>query len=101
MTHQHPHAASHGHHDHGDHDHGREGHGHATGLAGAASRMAHALRPHSHEPGDQVDAALEASAEGMRVLWVSLAILAATAAVQAVVAVVSGSVALLGDTLHN
>jgi cation diffusion facilitator family transporter len=63
--------------------------------------MAHALRPHSHEAAQQVDAALEASAEGMRVLWVSLAILAATAAVQAAVAAASGSVALLGDTLHN
>src|SRR5277367_2135552 len=37
----------------------------------------------------------------MRVLWVSLAILAGTAAVQAAVAAISGSVALLGDTLHN
>jgi divalent metal cation (Fe/Co/Zn/Cd) transporter len=37
----------------------------------------------------------------MRVLWVSLGILAGTAAVQAVVAALSGSVALLGDTLHN
>ncbi len=33
-------------------------------------------------------------------MW-SLAILAATAAIQAVVVVLSGSVALLGDTLHN
>jgi divalent metal cation (Fe/Co/Zn/Cd) transporter len=101
MSHPHPHAASHGPHDHGQHDHGREGHEHATGRAGSVSRVAHALRPHSHEPADQVDPALEASAEGMRVLWVSLAILAGTAVVQAAVAAASGSVALLGDTLHN
>ena len=101
MSHPHPHATSHGPHDHGPHDHGREEHEHATGLAGAVSRAAHTLRPHSHEPADQVDPALEASAEGMRVLWVSLAILAGTAAVQAAVAALSGSVALLGDTLHN
>ena len=44
---------------------------------------------------------MEASAEGMRVLWVSLAILGATAALEAVVVAVSGSVALLGDALHN
>ena len=44
---------------------------------------------------------MEASAAGMRALWVSLAVLAATAALQAVVVAVSGSVALLGDTLHN
>ena len=114
MSHPHPHTASHGEHRHDqddhshDHDsHGHDEHGHehgeasGRGLTGAVARAAHGLRPHSHEPGDQVDAALEASAEGMRVLWVSLGILAATAAVQAVVAGVSGSVALLGDTLHN
>jgi cation diffusion facilitator family transporter len=44
---------------------------------------------------------MEASAAGMRALWVSLAVLAATAGLQAVVVAVSGSVALLGDTLHN
>ena len=59
------------------------------------------FRPHMHHHADKVDAALEASAEGMRVLWISLAALAGTAAVQAVVVVLSGSVALLGDTLHN
>ena len=126
MSHPHPHTASHGEHrngkdEHGhghdshghhghDHDsHGHDGHGHGhghgeasgRGLTGVVARVVHGLRPHSHEPGDQVDAALEASAAGMRVLWVSLGILAATAAVQAVVAGVSGSVALLGDTLHN
>ena len=48
-----------------------------------------------------MDAALEASEEGMRALWISLAVLAVTALAQAVVAAASGSVALLGDTLHN
>jgi cation diffusion facilitator family transporter len=44
---------------------------------------------------------MEASAEGMRVLWISLSVLGVTALIQAAVAVTSGSVALLGDTLHN
>ena len=44
---------------------------------------------------------MEASSEGMRALWISLCVLAATAAIQAVVVALSGSVALLGDTLHN
>jgi cation diffusion facilitator family transporter len=44
---------------------------------------------------------MEASAAGIRALWISLAVLAGTAAVQAAVVAVSGSVALLGDTLHN
>jgi cation diffusion facilitator family transporter len=37
----------------------------------------------------------------LRALWISLLVLGITAALQAVVAVRSGSVALLGDTLHN
>ena len=44
---------------------------------------------------------MEASAEGMRVLWISLGVLGLTALIQAAVTVLSGSVALLGDTLHN
>jgi cation diffusion facilitator family transporter len=59
------------------------------------------LRPHSHDAADKVDAAMEASAEGMRALWAGLAVLGATALLQAAVVAVSGSVALLGDTLHN
>ncbi len=56
---------------------------------------------HSHDAADQVDEALEADAAGRRALLISLAGLAVTAAIQAVVVVASGSVALLGDTLHN
>ncbi|BBC38191.1 putative cation efflux system protein [Streptomyces graminofaciens] len=37
----------------------------------------------------------------MRALWVSLAVLGVTAVAQAMVVVLSGSVALLGDTVHN
>jgi cation diffusion facilitator family transporter len=44
---------------------------------------------------------MEASAAGIRALWISLAVLGATALLQAAVVAVSGSVALLGDTLHN
>jgi len=44
---------------------------------------------------------MEASAEGIRALWISLAVLGATALIQAAVTALSGSVALLGDTLHN
>jgi cation diffusion facilitator family transporter len=48
-----------------------------------------------------VDEALEADADGRRALYISLGLLAATALLQAVVVVFTGSVALLGDTLHN
>ncbi|MFF0678560.1 cation diffusion facilitator family transporter [Streptomyces tendae] len=66
-----------------------------------AHRLAHRLTPHSHESADKLDPALESSARGLRALWVSLAVLGATALIQAAVVVVSGSVALLGDTVHN
>ena len=84
--------------------HSGRGHGHEHDdrpRPGLAAQVRHLLRPHSHEPADQVDAVLEASAEGMRVLWISLAVLGVTALIQAAVVAVSGSVALLGDTLHN
>ena len=63
--------------------------------------LRHALTPHSHDPADKVDSALESSRAGLRALWISLVVLGATAAAQAVVVAYSGSVALLGDTLHN
>jgi cation diffusion facilitator family transporter len=59
------------------------------------------LRPHTHDTADRVDAELESSAAGLRALWISLLVLGITAALQAAVAAWSGSVALLGDTLHN
>jgi len=44
---------------------------------------------------------MESAAEGMRALWISVAGLGLTMLLQAVVVAVSGSAALLGDTLHN
>jgi Co/Zn/Cd efflux system component len=98
-----PHSPASGHdpvprHDHHqDHDH-EHSHGSDSGVL---SRLRHMLRPHSHDAGDQIDAAMETSKEGMRTLWISLAVLGVTALIQAAVVAVSGSVALLGDTLHN
>ncbi len=48
-----------------------------------------------------MDQALEGSRDGIRAVAISLAILLVTAGIQALVVVASGSVALLGDTLHN
>jgi cation diffusion facilitator family transporter len=59
------------------------------------------FRPHSHDAADSVDAALAASAEGIRALRTSLLVLGATALAQLVVVVLSGSAALLADTIHN
>jgi len=92
-AHEHGPGETHGHGPGGDHSHE-----HGPGLL---ARIQHVARPHSHEVADKVDAAMEASAEGIRALWISLAVLGATAVIQAVVVAFSGSVALLGDTLHN
>lgn len=99
----HDHAADHDQSaDHGGHSHDGEGHDHGSSLwSRARHALSEAVGGHSHDAADQVDSALEASAEGRRALLVSLAVLAVTAAVQAAVVVLSGSVALLGDTLHN
>ncbi|MGW1190859.1 cation diffusion facilitator family transporter [Streptomyces sp. NPDC002559] len=96
-------------HDHGHHDHPHEQPGHppvhgyqGTGrLARLRHWAGHLLVPHSHEAADKLDSALETSARGMRALWVSLSVLGVTALAQAVIVVISGSVALLGDTVHN
>ena len=74
------------------------GHDHEHGLL---SRAKHAITPHSHDSAVAVDSALEGSDRGTRALLISLVVLGVTAGAQAVVAVLSGSIALLGDTLHN
>jgi cation diffusion facilitator family transporter len=83
------------------HHHGAGHHDHRHGWRRWRHRLGHVLTPHTHDAADKVDTAMEASKEGMRALWISLFGLGATAAAQAVVVVWSGSVALLGDTLHN
>ncbi|WP_269464170.1 cation diffusion facilitator family transporter [Streptomyces lincolnensis] len=90
--HHHPHEHRHEHH---------HPHEHRPRRPGLRHRLAHLLTPHSHESADKLDSALESSARGMRALWISLAVLGVTALAQAVVVALSGSVALLGDTVHN
>lgn len=96
-----PHAHDHGPggHDH-DHDHGGHGHdhGHPGGLKGLLLSV---VQPHSHDSADSVDSALEGSRQGIRAVKVSLVALLITAALQIVVVLISGSVALLADTVHN
>jgi cation diffusion facilitator family transporter len=104
MSHTHQHARSAGDPGHGhDHDYrGDDGHHHRSGRL---NRIGHAFSElvggHSHDAADQIDDALEANRAGRRALLISLIGLGLTAALQAVVVLLSGSVALLGDTLHN
>ena len=64
-------------------------------------RVTHVLRPHSHDAADSIDDALESSAQGIRAVKISLVALGATSLAQLAVVAISGSVALLADTIHN
>jgi hypothetical protein len=60
------HSHGHGHSEGDEHEHGHDhGGAHAHGVL---ARLRHVLRPHSHDAADKVDAAMEASAEGIRAL---------------------------------
>jgi cation diffusion facilitator family transporter len=89
-------------HSHPEHDHAHDDdhhdHEHAGGVRGWVTGL---FRPHSHDAADSVDSALESSAQGIRAVKISLVALGVTAALQLVVVAVSGSVALLADTIHN
>jgi Co/Zn/Cd efflux system component len=73
-----PSAAAERKHDHGDHNAGGHGHSHIL-----------------------VDRSIVRSREGIKAVSLSLALLGAAALVQVVVFVLSGSVALLADLIHN
>lgn len=57
--------------------------------------------PHSHDAADSVDDTLESTAAGIRTVKISLLVLGLTAFIQIVIVVMSGSVALAADTIHN
>jgi cation diffusion facilitator family transporter len=71
-VHAHPHV--------GPHTHDEHSHGHSHGL---------------------IDPSIKRSRAGLRTVAASLAILAATAGLQALIYVATGSVALLADLIHN
>jgi cation diffusion facilitator family transporter len=82
LRHAHPHAGPHAHHSHVDHEHPQveHSHGHSHGL---------------------VDESIKRSREGVRAVSIALGILASTAAMQALVFALTGSLALLADLIHN
>ena len=77
MVHEHPHN---GPHEHGDGHAHSHGHGHSHGL---------------------VHDSIKRSRAGLRAVLASLAVLGAAAALQTLIFVASGSVALLADLIHN
>jgi cation diffusion facilitator family transporter len=89
------------HHAHGGHDHDHvqdHNHTHPKGFRAAVKEI---FAPHSHDASDSVDSALESSAIGIRAVKISLVVLGITAAIQVVIVIISGSVALAADTIHN
>ncbi|MFN2346300.1 MAG: cation diffusion facilitator family transporter [Dermatophilaceae bacterium] len=64
-------------------------------------RVRHALTPHSHDHTETIQNADQASSYGIRAAWFSLAGMGATALIQIVIVALSGSIALLADTVHN
>ncbi|RZT15923.1 cation diffusion facilitator family transporter [Mycobacterium sp. BK558] len=85
-------------HEHADHHEHAHDHDHPTGVRAAVREI---FAPHSHDHSDSIDGALESSAAGIRAVKISLVALAATAVVQVAIVAVSGSVALMADTIHN
>ncbi|HUQ78152.1 MAG TPA: cation diffusion facilitator family transporter [Patescibacteria group bacterium] len=99
MTHEHEHDVEQGHgHGHGhEHDVDAE-HQRGHGLVASILTL---IRPHSHDTASKVDSAMESDARGVRALKVSLIALLVTGLLQLVVVLLTNSVALLSDTLHN
>ncbi len=93
---------------HSPHEHERHDHPHAetdthgddsTPRAGLLGYLRTLLDHHQHPR--MLDASLASHREGIRALWLSLLALAVTAVVQLAIALQSGSVGLLADTIHN
>jgi cation diffusion facilitator family transporter len=88
LAHEHDHDGhAHDGHDHDGHDHDHDGHGHDHGEHG-----------HSH---GLIHDSIKRSREGVRAVLVSLGVLGVAAVAQTVIFVLSGSVALLADLIHN
>jgi Co/Zn/Cd efflux system component len=113
-THAHPHRGPHSHdsaeaprfdrptsepqtQQHGEHDHDHHGEPHGVDEHGH-DHHAHGTHGHSH---GLIDDSIKRSRAGVRAVLVSLAVLGATALAQTLIFVLSGSVALLADLIHN
>ncbi len=87
-------------HDVPDHDVPDRPHGHDH-AEGRLRQLVASVVGHSHDPGESLDDALTSDQRGIRALKLSLLALGITAGAQLAVVLVSGSVALLADTIHN
>jgi cation diffusion facilitator family transporter len=96
--HDHDHEHNHDEHSHGDHDHNHE---HKHGLWATIAEALH-LPGYAHDHGSlSEDAALYDNGLATRTVIGALIILGITTILQIFIVNISGSVALLGDTVHN
>jgi Co/Zn/Cd efflux system component len=84
---------------HASHDHDHD-HDHGNGLRGLLGKIFH-THGHAEQQMQLASDPAVATAEGIRTIWLALAALGLTTAVQVVILIGSGSVALLADTVHN
>jgi cation diffusion facilitator family transporter len=85
--------------EHHEHRHGH--HDHSQGVLGWIAQIFH-LGGHTHEHGSlNADPAFATNEEGIRTVWIALAALGVTSLLQIAIVALSGSVALLADTVHN
>ena len=95
------HHAAHDHDHDDDHDHGHDD-DHDHDHSGFWGRLLAPFHSHSHQKQEIVaEAAFNSTGEGIRTVWYALAALAVTTILQLIIVGLSGSVALLGDTIHN
>ena len=84
---------AHGH----SHGPGEHGHAHGTGILG----WLRDAFSHSHSIEDKIDETMETNERGIWALKISLVGLLVTSLIQLAIVFLSGSVALLADTIHN
>lgn len=89
-------------HDH-DHSHADDhDHHHGSGHSGLGERIASLLHLHDHDHSSLIaDRAFTETRAGIRTLWLAMGLLLLTTLLQVLIVAISGSVALLADTLHN
>ena len=78
----------------------RHGHRHAGGPLGWLLAVFH-LRGHGHDEQEPGGDPAYATQDGIRTVWIAIGALGLTAFLQLVIVALSGSVALLADTVHN
>lgn len=90
------------HHHHADHDHSHHAHAHKHDWLPEWLTSRFSILGHSHDHrGLASDRAFRENEQGIRTVWIALAILLVTAVLQMVIVYFSKSVSLFADTAHN